>query len=332
MGETDEMAMAGKDGPPEAGLEVVERALARLALLEDVGEGDVSAAAVPEGARATATIRAREPGVLSGLGAAISVFRAVDADVEVETLVEPGSRFAAGDEILRARGAARSLLTAERSALNFLQHLSGVATATRACVDALGGPDARVRLSDTRKTTPGLRLLEKEAVLHGGGTNHRLGLYDAIMIKDNHIDAAGGIAKAAEAVRRSSPGVPVIIEARNLEEAREAAIADAGRILLDNMSPERVRECVRAIREIDATRVAAAGAPADPEWRWIPGTKRPGDPRTQIEVSGRLELSSIASYADLDIDFVSIGRITHSAPALDLGLDLVLGGEGPAAG
>jgi nicotinate-nucleotide pyrophosphorylase (carboxylating) len=303
------------------GLDVVEQALARLAILEDLGERDLTAAVLPEDHRSEAVIRARQDGVLSGTGPASAVFRAVDDAIEVTPLLATGERFAAGREVLRARGRTRSLLTAERAALNFLQHLSGVATRTAQFVDVVAGTG--VRITDTRKTVPGLRLLEKEAVVHGGGVNHRLGLYDAVMIKDNHIDAAGGITAAVEAARRAWAKIPLIVEARSRAEAEEAAGCGAGRILLDNMEPEEVAACVDAIEGI----AAGLAAPGDDEkrWRWLYGTWRPGDRVIQIEVSGGIRLANARSYALPGVDFLAVGEITHSAPACDLAMDLRLG-------
>ncbi|MBM3288009.1 MAG: carboxylating nicotinate-nucleotide diphosphorylase [Candidatus Eisenbacteria bacterium] len=306
----------------DEGLGVVEEAMARLALLEDVGEGDLTAALVPEGARAVAVVRARQKGVLSGLGVARAVFRAVDPGIEIESPLEPGEPFGAGDRILTARGSGRALLTAERSALNFLQRLSGVATLTARFVEAARSCGSTARISDTRKTTPGLRLLEKEAVLHGGGTNHRLGLYDAVMIKENHIAVVGGISQAVEAARRAHPGRPIIVEVRAIEEAREAARLDVGRILLDNRTPEEVASCVAAIREVER-RLPARGA--DDEGRWLPDTWRPGDPRIQVEVSGGIRLDAVARYALAGVDFLSVGALTHSAPAVDMSMDIEIG-------
>ena len=302
------------------GLQVVEEALARLAILEDVGTEDLTAHVVAESSRAVAVIHARQEGVLSGLGVAMEVFRAIDSSIDLEPLLDPGSRFVPGTPVLRARGPTRSLLTAERSALNFLQHLSGVATMTARFVELVAAAGSGTRITDTRKTIPGLRLLEKEAVLHGGGVNHRLGLYDAVMIKDNHIDMAGGITQAVEAVRAAMPHVPIIVEARCLAEAEEAARLAVGRILLDNMTPEEVVRCVGVIRGI-----ASRFSPFSEEeaaTRWIGDTWRTGDSLVQIEVSGRITLANAPQYAIDGVDFLAVGQITHSAPACDLNMDL----------
>lgn len=298
------------------GLYVVEEALARLAILEDVGEGDLTAAAVPEGLRAVAVVSAREAGVASGLGVAGRVFTIIDPAIIVELLVQPGERFMPGAKLMRAGGSVRALLTAERSALNFLQRLSGIATATARFVEAVAGTG--VRITDTRKTAPGLRFLEKEAVRHGGGVNHRLGLFDAVMIKDNHVEAAGGIAAAVAAARAANPGAPIIVEARTLAEAEIAARLGVGRILLDNLKPAQIDACVGAIRSIERT----LDLPSD-EARWIAGTWRPGDSSIQIEVSGGITLENARGFALPGVDFLSIGAITHSVRAIDLTMDLL---------
>jgi nicotinate-nucleotide pyrophosphorylase (carboxylating) len=306
-------------------LSVVEKALARLAILEDVGDEDLTAAVVPKESRSIGVIRAKEPGILSGLGVAVQVFRIVDETIEIEPCRLDGDRFEIGNEILRATGGTRGLLTAERSALNFLQHLSGIATRTARFVEAVAVSGSGVRITDTRKTVPGLRLLEKEAVVHGGGVNHRLGLYDAVMIKDNHVDAAGGIAAAVEAARASAPAVPIIVEARSLDEAETAARLGVGRILLDNMEPDQVAASVRLIRAI----AAKLPEPKEEEesWRWLPGSWRPGDSPIQIEVSGGISLETAVRYALPGVDFLAVGDLTHSAPAVDLSMDL----ESPAS-
>lgn len=301
-------------------LTVVEEALARLSILEDVGNGDVTAPVIPEYRLGIGIVRAKQHGVLSGLGVATQVFRVIDVNLEIESLKDPADHFAPGDLILKASGSARSLLTAERSVLNFLQHLSGIATLTSRFVKTVEPKSRTTRITDTRKTVPGLRLLEKEAVIHGGGVNHRLGLYDAVMIKDNHVVAAGGIENAVEAARAASPGVPIIVEARDMTEAEEAARLGVGRILLDNMTPDMVKTCVKSISEIAAT--LPPPAEGDDGRRWISGTYRDGDSVVQIEVSGGLSLETAAEYAFAGVDFLSIGELTHSAPAIDISMDL----------
>lgn len=300
-------------------LAVVEDALARLALLEDVGEGDATSELLPASLQGIGSVRAREPGVLSGAGAALAVFRVVDPSIEATGFKADGDAIAAGERLLYVKGTARSLLTAERCALNFLQHLSGIATLTARFVDAVRG--TRVRITDTRKTVPGLRLLAKEAVIHGGGVNHRLGLYDAIMIKDNHIEAAGGLTEAVRLARAAARSpLPLVVEASNLREAEDAVRSNVGRILLDNMTPEQVAACVAAIRTVERT----LPRDEDPAIRFIPESWREGDPWIQVEVSGGIRLDNAWSYALEGVDFLSVGALTHSAPALDLTMDLEL--------
>lgn len=279
-------------------------ALVRLALSEDVGPGDATTlAVVPPETGATAELLAKEPGVLSGLRAAYAVIDAIDPSVRVHPTHTDGGSFTAGEILLALEGRARSLLTIERTLVNFLQRLSGVATLTRRYVDAVRGLD--VFVVDTRKTTPGFRRLEKEAVVHGGGANHRLGLYDAYMIKDNHIVAAGGIGPAVAAARRG-PDLFLVVEARTAEEVREVAALEVDQILLDNMEPDELRAAVAAIRAIEAER--------DLHRAWI-------------EVSGGITLETIRAKAVPGVDFLSVGALTHSAPALDLSLDFRLGGR-----
>jgi nicotinate-nucleotide pyrophosphorylase (carboxylating) len=266
--------------------DVVARALA-----EDVGEGDLTTlATVPAGARTRATMLQKQAGVLSGLDAAELVFLRVDPDLRVRRLA-PEGQWRDGGEVLRVEGSARAVLTAERTALNLVQQLSGVATATAAHVRAIGGTGARVL--DTRKTTPGLRLLEKAAVRHGGGVNHRIGLWDEILIKNNHVDMAGGVAVAVERARAAYPDVPLEVECRDREEVDAALAAGASRLLLDNMTPDALREIV-----------AAVGG------------------RATLEASGGITLETIRAVAQTGVDFISVGALTHSAPALDLSLKL----------
>jgi nicotinate-nucleotide pyrophosphorylase (carboxylating) len=264
--------------------ELVARALA-----EDVGAGDVTTAAtVPATARARATVSQKAPGVIYGLEVASEVFRAVDDALTVAAACDEGVWRESG-LVLRVEGAAASILTAERTALNFLGRLSGVATLTARCVRAVEGTG--VRILDTRKTTPGLRALEKQAVRAGGGANHRAGLYDAILIKENHAALAGGVGEAVRAARAAAPGLPLEVECRDLAEVDEALRARAPRILLDNMSVAELREAVRHV----------AG-------------------RAELEASGRMTLEALREVADTGLDFISVGALTHSAPALDLSL------------
>jgi nicotinate-nucleotide pyrophosphorylase (carboxylating) len=281
---------------PAEALSLIDAALA-----EDVGPGDFTTLwTVPEGRRAEARIVAKASGVVAGSEVAAEVFRRVDPSLEIEVTAPDGTALEPGDLAMRVAGAARSILTAERTALNFLQRLSGVATVTRAYVRAVEGTGARI--IDTRKTTPGMRRLEKAAVLAGGGANHRVGLHDMVMIKDNHIAAAGGITAAVEAVRaRNDRGIKVEVETTNLDEVREALRAGADRIMFDNMTPALMRQAVALVHETD--------------------------PRPETEASGGITLETIRAAAETGVDFVSVGALTHSAPALDLSLQLrALGG------
>jgi nicotinate-nucleotide pyrophosphorylase (carboxylating) len=270
--------------------------LIQAALAEDVGPGDFTSLwTVPEDRRAVARIVAKAPGVIAGAEVAVEVFRRVDPSLSVHVEAADGTAVEPGDLVMRIEGSARSILTAERTALNFLQQLSGVATMARRYVREVEGTGARV--IDTRKTTPGMRLLEKAAVVAGGGANHRVGLYDMVMIKDNHIAAAGGITAAVDAVRaRNDRGLRVEVETTNLDEVREAVAAGVDRIMFDNMTPETMADAVAL--------VAAA------------------DPRPETEASGGITLETIAAFARTGVDFISVGALTHSAPALDLSLRL----------
>ncbi|HEX5723887.1 MAG TPA: carboxylating nicotinate-nucleotide diphosphorylase [Longimicrobiaceae bacterium] len=278
-------------------LEPEALALIDAALAEDVGAGDWTTLwTVPAERRAEARIVAKSPGVIAGTAVAVEVFRRVDPSLVVEVVAGDGTRVIPGQEVLRVRGPARSVLTGERTALNFLQRLSGVATATARYAEAVEGTGARV--IDTRKTTPGMRRLEKRAVLAGGGANHRVGLWDMVLIKDNHIAAAGGIAAAVAGVRaQNRTGLPVEVETRTLDEVDEALRTGVDRIMFDNMSVPLLRQAVE--------RVHAAGA---------------GRPET--EASGGVTLETIRAVALTGVNFVSVGALTHSAPALDLSLDL----------
>ena len=270
--------------------ELVE--LVRRALAEDVGAGDVTSdATVPKRARARATITQKQDGVIYGVQVAIESFRALDGDVLVEqTGVEAAWR-EAGSVVLVVCGNARALLGAERTALNFLGGLSGIATLSARAVGELEGTGARVL--DTRKTTPGLRTLQKQAVAAGGATNHRQGLFDAVLIKENHIAIAGGIAAAVSAARAHAPGLALEVEVRDAAEIDEALAAGAPRLLLDNMSLDELRSAVSQV----------AG-------------------RAELEASGGVTLETLRAVAGTGVDFVSMGSLTHSAAALDLSLRL----------
>ena len=260
-------------------------------LAEDLGGGtDVTSdAVIPADARFAGAMDSRDAIVVAGLPVAEAFFRALDPDVEIERLVDDGDRVPAGADLLRLRGKARALLTAERSALNTVQHLSGVATLTRRYVDAIAGTDAI--LLDTRKTIPGLRLLEKYATRMGGAQNHRMGLWDAAMIKDNHVAVAGGV---GEAVRRAAGAgiASIIVEVDRTDQIEPALAAGATHLLLDNMDPPVLREAVRLV----------AG-------------------RVPTEASGGVTLETIRAKAETGVTYVSVGRITQSAPAVDIGLD-----------
>jgi nicotinate-nucleotide pyrophosphorylase (carboxylating) len=265
--------------------------LVAAALAEDVGDGDVTTqATIPERTRAHAVITQKGPGVIFGLDVAIETFRTLDPQVNVDRLVEEGIWRDPGP-VLELEGYARAILTAERTALNFLQRLSGVATTTARYVRAVRGTG--VQILDTRKTTPGLRALEKAAVAAGGGTNHRAGLYDAVLIKENHVALAGGVGAAVGRAREGARGVPLEVECRTLSDVDEALEAGANRILLDNMTTEELRAAV-----------ARVGG------------------RAELEASGGVTLETVREIASCGLQFISVGALTHSAPALDLSLTL----------
>jgi nicotinate-nucleotide pyrophosphorylase (carboxylating) len=273
--------------------------LIALALEEDIGSGDVTSHYfVPENRVARAFVAVRQEGAVSGVELAARVFSKVDPELEVEILVPDGSRVSEGALLIRVEGKARSILTAERTALNFLQRLSGVATLTAKYADLIRGSHARIL--DTRKTTPGYRILEKQAVLHGGGTNHRLGLYDRAMVKDNHLIAEGGSAALQAAIQRlksEKPGVEVEVEADNLDQLRTfLTLEGIDYILLDNMNLAEMRQAV-----------AARGEHTTP----------------LLEASGGVTLKTLREIAETGVDFISVGALTHSAPALDIGLDFI---------
>jgi nicotinate-nucleotide pyrophosphorylase (carboxylating) len=260
----------------------------RAFLAEDIGEGDLtSASVVPEGASLEASLLLKERGVVCGLGVAEAVFQELDPAVDFEPMVDDGDE--ALGEIARLDGDARALLTSERTALNLLGRLSGIATLTRSYVDAVAHTDARIL--DTRKTTPGLRGLEKLAVRCGGGTNHRFGLYDGILIKDNHLRVAGGITAAVRAAQ--GHGVPVEVECETLGDLREALEAGADIVLLDNMSLPQLREAVELVGG-----------------------------RAKTEASGGVTLATARAIAETGVDFVSVGSLTHSARSLDVSMEV----------
>ena len=272
------------------------RQAVQLALAEDIGAGDATTlATVPEAATASAAIRAREPLVVSGLALAESAFQTISPGVRVVRVANDGDHVVADKNLMTLTGPARALLSAERVALNFLQRLSGIATLTAQFVEAIKGTHARIL--DTRKTTPGWRRLEKYAVACGGGTNHRMGLFDMVLIKDNHLAALKGespnpIAAAVQRARTRSPKLKVEVEADTLEQVEQALDAGADFVLLDNMNLVQMREAVQR----------ASG-------------------RAQTEASGGVNLASVRAIAETGVNFISVGALTHSAPAVDIGLD-----------
>ncbi|MFZ5746939.1 MAG: carboxylating nicotinate-nucleotide diphosphorylase [Pseudomonadota bacterium] len=268
-------------------------------LAEDLGPDGIditSQAVIPADARFTGVMDSRDAIIVAGLPIAEAFFRALDPEVEIERLVEDGDRVAAGTDLMRLKGRARALLTAERSALNTVQHLSGIATMTRSYVDAIAGTGAT--LLDTRKTLPGLRYLEKYATRMGGATNHRMGLWDAAMIKDNHVAVAGSVQAAVG--RAVDAGIArIIVEVDRIDQIEPAIGAGATHLLLDNMGPDLLREAVALV----------AG-------------------RVPTEASGGVRLDTIGAIAETGVTFVSVGRLTQSAPAADVGLDFAAEGIG----
>lgn len=264
-----------------------------IAIEEDISTGDLATnALIAKGQRATALITAKADGVISGLAVAERVLETISTEEYLfEPYLQDGDRVAKGDKILKIEGTYRDLLTSERLMLNFLQRMSGIATATRQMVDLIAGTKAQ--LLDTRKTVPGHRLTDKLAVKHGGGTNHRMGLYDMAMIKDNHIKAAGGISKAIKQVKSTLPiSVKVEVETTNLEEVKEALQGGADIIMLDNMSSEMMKEAVALIGNKAAT-----------------------------EASGNITHERIREVAETGVDFISVGALTHSVRALDMSMN-----------
>ncbi|MBF7142893.1 MULTISPECIES: carboxylating nicotinate-nucleotide diphosphorylase [Pseudomonas] len=276
-----------------AGLATEIEANVRRALLEDVGTGDITAQLIPAERLARATVITREACVVAGSAWVDAVFRQLDPRVAVHWHVEEAARAEPGQTLFSVEGPARSLLTGERSALNFLQLLSGVATRARHYADQVA--HTSVRLLDTRKTLPGLRLAQKYAITCGGCYNHRIGLYDAFLIKENHIAACGGIAAAIEAARRIAPGKPVEVEVESLDELKQALAGGADIIMLDELSPDDMREAVRL----------TAG-------------------QAKLEASGGINDSTLRSVAETGVDFISIGTLTKDVKAIDLSMRLSL--------
>jgi nicotinate-nucleotide pyrophosphorylase (carboxylating) len=273
----------------------IERAI-KLALAEDIGTGDATTfATVPESARARAVMAAREPLVVAGLDLAMAAFRELSRGVRCEHLLGDGQHATENQPLLRVEGLARAILSAERVALNFVQRLSGIASLTAQFVEAIAG--TRAQILDTRKTTPGWRTLEKYAVRCGGGHNHRVGLFDMVLIKDNHLAALAhakpnAIAAAVSRARKAYPQLKIEVEADNLEQVQQAADAGADMILLDNMAPAELRASVEIVRG-----------------------------RAKTEASGGVSLASVRIIAESGVDFISVGALTHSARAMDIGLD-----------
>ncbi|ANN19060.1 nicotinate-nucleotide diphosphorylase (carboxylating) [Amycolatopsis orientalis] len=280
------------------GLDVLDvHRVVTTALTEDLryGPDATTNATVPEAANALAELTPRTAGVVAGIPVALAVFDLVlGKDLEILAARDDGDRLTAGEPALVVRGPVRGLLTAERTALNLLCHLSGIATATAAWVSEVDGTGCQVR--DSRKTLPGLRLLEKYAVRAGGGVNHRLGLGDAVLIKDNHVVAAGSVTAALAAARAHAPELHCEVEVDDLAQLEEALAAGADEVLLDNFTPD---ECAKAVDRRDEV-----------------------SPKTRLESSGGLRLDVARAYAESGVDFLAVGALTHSSPALDLGMDL----------
>lgn len=265
-----------------------------LALREDIGSGDITTeSTVPEDAVLTGELCAKGTGVISGIGLCGAVFRKLDPDCEWEEMVCDGDRVSPGDTLARVTGRSRAILSAERTALNILQKMSGISTLTSAFVEASAGSE--VKIKDTRKTLPGLRWISKYAVAVGGGHNHRAGLYDGVLIKDNHIKAVGGIAAAVGKARESvGEDFPIEVETKTLEQVKEAVSCGADVIMLDNMDVAEIREAVSFI-----------------------------DRRALVEASGGVALENIGEIARSRVDFISVGALTHSAPCLDISFDVL---------
>ena len=266
--------------------EMIERALR-----EDLGNGDITSKSILTDEQAMASIHAKETGIISGLEVAKCVFEYVDSELRIELLVADGDGVFIGDQVMKIKGLAVSIMAGERTALNFLQRMSGIATTTAVYVKEISGYNARVL--DTRKTAPGLRELDKIAVHAGGGCNHRMGLFDGILIKENHIRAAGGIREAVERARTHNPGLPIEVETTNLLEVETALECAVDIIMLDNMSIDEMSQAVALI-----------------------------DGRAKVEASGGITMNNIREIAATGVDFISIGALTHSVKALDLSLEV----------
>jgi nicotinate-nucleotide pyrophosphorylase (carboxylating) len=264
-----------------------------FALNEDLGSGDITTnALIPVDLQAKATMVAKSSGVIAGLAVAEYVFKSLDKDIQWKTVFNDGGHVVKGDLILEVSGSYRALLSGERLALNFLQRMSGIATMTDNYKNQLAG--SKVKILDTRKTVPGLRLLDKYAVRMGGGTNHRIGLYDMVLIKDNHIKVAGGITKAVAQIKKSIPdGFKIEVETTSIAEVNEALAAGADIIMLDNMDNNTMRECVKIINK-----------------------------QAKVEASGNMTIERLREVAETGVDFISIGALTHSVTALDISMNI----------
>ena len=291
-------------------LESVALSLVKWALSEDVGTGDITTLnTLRPGVGARAVIMVKQPGVVAGLEVARLTFRELDASLRFEPMVADGTWIEAGVAAARVFGSAGSIFTAERTALNFLQRMSGVATLTRRFVERVEGTSATIL--DTRKTTPGLRYLEKYAVKMGGGDNHRFALWDMYLVKDNHIRAAGGVKAALDRIQRTRQDVPLEVEVESLVQLAEALRPGVDRILIDNRSVEEVRRAVEAVDRWCRDHPPDARAARPRATRW-----------PEVEVSGGITLENVRAYAETGADYISVGSLTHSAPALDVSLEV----------
>jgi nicotinate-nucleotide pyrophosphorylase (carboxylating) len=276
------------------GLNIEEiKSVIDYSLKEDIGNGDITTnSLIPIDLQTKATMVAKSTGVIAGLAIAEYVFRTLSADITWKTFVNDGDKVSKGDLILEISGSYRALLTGERVALNFLQRMSGIATMTANYVDTL--KDYKTKILDTRKTVPGLRLLDKYAVMRGGGTNHRIGLYDMVLIKDNHIKIAGGITKAVTQIKKNLPGgIKIEVETTTIEEVKEALAIGVDIIMLDNMSNNTMADCVKIING-----------------------------RAKVEASGNMTIERLKEVAATGVDFISIGALTHSVAAFDISMNI----------
>lgn len=269
------------------------KTLVDYAFREDIGTGDITTnSLIPLDLQAKATMVAKSAGVIAGLDVAEYIFRSLSPEITWKTFINDGDKVAKGDLILEISGSYRALLTGERLALNFMQRMSGIATMTANCVNAVAG--YKTKILDTRKTVPGLRLLDKYAVMTGGGTNHRIGLYDMVLIKDNHIKIAGGITRAVAQIKKSIPdGIQIEVETTTLEEVKEALVAGVDIIMLDNMTTSEMEESVHIISG-----------------------------RAKVEASGNMTLDRLKEVAATGVDFISIGALTHSVTAFDISMNI----------